>query len=247
MQLIAYSLCDNPPAIVPASRSRRWMDETPQRHAYRCLPMLMANALGWNILCPVSFTATWQGDRGLNGVAIDFEGATWNSVSSHFGSGILTFNIDYLFRTEAGHNLWVRGPANEGKDGIGPLEGVVEADWLPFTFTMNWRFTRPGTIRFEQGEPFCTLLPYPRGYIESVQPVVRPLASDEALSAAYAGWRQARDEFNAGLRVTGSAAQQRKWQRDYFQGNNQQNERFEEHQTRLALHEFEHETESDTY
>src|SRR3712207_8402233 len=31
---------------------------------------------------------------------------------SHFGSGILTWNLPFLFRTPPGYNLHVRGPAN---------------------------------------------------------------------------------------------------------------------------------------
>ena len=36
-----------------------------------------------------------------------------------------------------------------------PLVGLIETDWLPFPFTMNWVFTRPGRVRLEKGEPFC--------------------------------------------------------------------------------------------
>jgi hypothetical protein len=45
------------------------------------------------------------------------------------------------------------------KDGIQPLVGLIETDWLPFPFTMNWIFTRPGTVKFEKGEPFCFITP----------------------------------------------------------------------------------------
>jgi hypothetical protein len=38
------------------------------------------------------------------------------SAISHFGSGILTWNVPYLFRTPPGYNLLVRGPANWPKD-----------------------------------------------------------------------------------------------------------------------------------
>ena len=68
---------------------------------------------------------------------------------------MLTFHPGYLFRTPPGWSMWAMGPPNHIKDGIQPLAGLVETDWLPFPFTMNWIFTRPGTVRFEKGEPFC--------------------------------------------------------------------------------------------
>ena len=65
------------------------------------------------------------------------------NVASHFGCGIITFKIPYLFRAPQGYNLLARGPANLFKDGISPLEGLIEVDWAVSPFTMNWKVTRP--------------------------------------------------------------------------------------------------------
>ena len=69
------------------------------------------------------------------------------------------------------------------KDGIVPLDGLVETDWLPFTFTMNWRFTRRKTIRFEKGEPFCFVTLFPHGLIDEVAPRLADLSDDPPLKA----------------------------------------------------------------
>ena len=50
-----------PPEIVPGRPTRAWMDNFLARHPYRCLPLTMANTSGWELLCPVSFTAEWNG------------------------------------------------------------------------------------------------------------------------------------------------------------------------------------------
>ena len=72
-----------------------------------------------------------------------------------------------VFRTEPGWNLFVGGSPNEPKDGLYPLSGVIETDWAPYSFTMNWQFTRPDHwISFEEGEPFCFLYPVQRGLLE---------------------------------------------------------------------------------
>ena len=76
-------------------------------------------------------------------------------ITSHFGNGTITFSFPYLFRTPPGWSMLTMGSPNHVKDGIQALAGVVETDWLPFPFTMNWLFTRPGKVRFEKGEPFC--------------------------------------------------------------------------------------------
>ena len=72
---------------------------------------------------------------------------------SIFGQGVLPFHIQGLFRTPPQWNLWVGGSPNRFKDAIQPLTGIIETDWSPYTFTMNWRFTRPGQwISFEEGQ-----------------------------------------------------------------------------------------------
>ena len=57
------------------------------------------------------------------------------------------------------------------KDGIQALEGVIETDWATSTFTMNWKLTRQCEwVSFKKGEPFCMLVPVPRGLSEQLAP-----------------------------------------------------------------------------
>ena len=62
-------------------------------------------------------------------------------------------------------------PINRPKDAIAALTGLIETDWSPYSFTMNWQFARTHTaVRFiEKGEPFCHLMPVRRGEIEAVK------------------------------------------------------------------------------
>jgi hypothetical protein len=259
----AYEIYEHPDTpVTPAPVDRDWMDASDRRAAYRCLPLAIANQAGWLLASPVGFTAVWDGSPTMHGVRLTFDGpsgapvdpfgvnvvsfdvfaapvARDARVSSHFGSGIVTFSFPYLFRTPRGVNLWVKGPSNYFKDGAAPLEGVVETDWLPATFTMNWKLTRPGLpVRFERGEPVCMLVPVPRGLAEALEPVYLPLSSEPELEREYRRWEQSRSEFNAGLQEEGSEARQRGWQRDYMKGFTVSGRPAEEHQTRLHLKEF---------
>lgn len=241
MRLIAYPLSGTVPLIRPASVRRDWMDDSPQRFAYRCLPMTIANSHGWEILSPVTFEATWDGGSGQGSVKIErLDDSTGRLPISHFGCGILTFEIGCLIRTEDGYNLYVTGPANTGKDGITALTGIVEASWMPYTFTMNWRFTRPGVpVRFQQGEPFCLFFPIPSGLVETVMPEWRSLASDRELSAQIREWGLSRAAWNRDLLVDGSLARAEGWQRFYSRGTLASGRVVAgEHRTRLAVRPF---------
>lgn len=69
------------------------------------------------------------------------EDQKWMLPMSHFGSGIITWNLPFIFRTPRGYGLLVTGPSNCARRGIAPLDGCVETDWLPNGFTMNWKLT----------------------------------------------------------------------------------------------------------
>ncbi len=218
-RLIAYSLDRPLPPIQPAPVRREWMDASPQGFAYRCLPLTIANGHGWVVLGGCAFDAVWNGGDRPGDIALKFRQEGMSRPVSHFGAGILTFHIEALMRTPPGMNLWVSGPPNMPKDGIQALTGVVEADWAPMTFTMNWRFTRPfHSVRFEAGEPICFFFPVPRGIVDQMKPEAHPLTEEPQLHAAHHHWREGRNAFNAGLKRKGSAEQAQGWQRHYHRG-----------------------------
>jgi hypothetical protein len=239
-ELIAYVV--NPAlslslSLVPAARMRNWMDATNQRFANRCLPLLMANQAGWFVVSRHTVRAIWNGRDGLGDLRVEhLKGEPPYPALSHFGHGIMTWNLPYLFRTPPGYNLLVRGPANWPKEGAFPLEGLVETDWSCATFTVNWQVTRARhPVVFEEGEPICMLVPQRRGELESFRPALRRLEDDPAIAAQYSDWSASRAEFNAALRVPGSGAVKQGWQKHYFQGVG---EARREHQTKMALREF---------
>lgn len=218
-ELLAFALHGLAPKIVPAPVERPWMDATGDRFAYRCLPLNIANAHGWELLCPAAFSAIWDGGPHPGAVRI-IDGAEANCALGHFGSGVLTFHIPYLFRTDPGFDLYVGGPTNRPKDAIAPLTGIVESDWSPYTFTMNWIFTRPDTlVRFEADEPFACIFPVRRGALESVRPEIRDIASEPDLARQHAEWSAGRSEFNQKLVAHDPEAARQAWQKTYFQGN----------------------------
>lgn len=231
------------PRIRAASPRRDWMDDTPESFAYRCLPLNIANAHGWEILSPCGFEAEWNGGPAVNDVVVRAdEGSPAEQVPvALFGHGTVTFHVEGLFRTPPGYNLWIGGPPNSAKDGIAPLNGIVETDWSPFTFTMNWRFTRADhPVRFEENEPFCFFFPIERALIESVRPRIVRIEEDEALKRSFEEWSAARDKFQAEVAVSPPEKPSEKWQKFYYRGVDACGASgAADHQSKLRLAEFE--------
>lgn len=239
MKLLCYALTPDPPELVPASATRAWMDEFASRHPYRCLPMTIGNTWGWEILSPAKFAISWNGGPTNDDLTFEvLDDFPWLShfAQSNFSRGIATFHTGYLFRTEPGWDLMTSGPINSPKDGIDALAGVIETDWLPYPFTMNWHFTRPGTVVFEKGEPFCLVYPVPHGALEEVEPIIQDLADNAQLLAQYNAWRERREEFMERFRAGDKSTLKEAWQKFYFVGKRpSQEEPVEGHISKLKL------------
>jgi hypothetical protein len=215
------------------------MDNTSKHFAYRCTPMVIANASGWEILCPFNIDAEWNGGRDVGAVTVTVDrpdNQVRSVVCSHFGHGILTFHPGYVFQTPPRWAVWARGTPNRYKDGITPLEGLVETDWLPFSFTMNWRFTRPGKIHFQAGEPFCYLTLAPHGVLDSIEPELMKLEDDPDAKAGHEDWLMSRRSFNAALKEPDSDERRQGWQKRYLRAIGAPDEAF--HITKRKLQPF---------
>jgi hypothetical protein len=219
-RLTCYQIHETAPRLVPGRSDRAWMDATDKRFAYRCLPLSIANSMGWEIVTPSRVVAEWNGKPGVSDIAItvDDRWAADRLASSHFGHGILTFHTGYLFRTDPGVGIWARGAPNWPKDGVAPLDGVIETDWLTFTFTMNWQFTRPGRIVFEKDEPFCFITPIEYRALDNVEPEIMSIDEDPRLRGSFQAWSDARGAFNRRLLEQDLDTVKQGWQKWYPRG-----------------------------
>lgn len=240
MKLTFYALGPHSELPRAALPTRRWMDETQSAFAYRCLPLNIANSHGWEFHCPVSFSARWKGGDTIGDVDIRCAGEPHLHPTSIFGHGVLTFHLNGIFRTEPGWNMFATGSPNNPKDGIYPLSGIIETDWAPYTFTMNWKFTRPNHwVTFDEGEPFCFVYPVPRGVLNETEAEVRLLSENPTLEADYKTWAADRAKFSDQLKITGSQEKDEKWQKRYYRGIDMRGEvGVADHQSKLRLPEF---------
>ncbi len=218
-KIIAYQVYENDSApIRPAPRKRRWMEDAEERSPYRCLPLVMANQYGWEILSTHHVRASWNGTSTPEGLHVEsLEGNGLLHCRSHFGEGVLTFKIPFLFKTPDGWNLMVRGPTNSPKDGIVALDGIVETDWAHSTFTMNWRFTRACTVEFAIGEPICLFFPIQRGALERFRGEFCMLDAVEGLENKFREWSDSRHRFLSGLENGEPEVVAQRWQKHYPQ------------------------------
>ena len=212
-------LNNTPPKIIPCKSDRAWMDATHERFAYRCLPLTMANQYGWQFLINEPFQAKWYGGADKSEIKLRNMDAKNPQAVSHFGAGVITFHLSVVIKTPPGVALYATGPANSGKAGITPLSGIIETEWLPFAFTMNWRFDVPDRwVKFEKDEPFCTIFPVKLDEIEGYELEMKQLSTNQDLYEAYVDARKARSDWIDGIEAKDEAVLSQKWQKDYTRG-----------------------------
>lgn len=179
--------------IRTAAIKRDWMDSVPQQYIYRCIPLLAANTMGWEILNPSASTALWDGGDLTSAIRIETDAPGKFTAASHFGAGMVTWYVPFLFRTSPDLGLLVTGPANHEQNNAVPLDAFVRTDWLPFPFTMNWRITAKDTpVRFEAGEPICRIMPYPILMLDETRLEIDLLAKDPGFLAEVNEFGRAR-------------------------------------------------------
>lgn len=232
------------PIVTPADHERDWMDQTGSKFAYRCLPLTIANCHGWVVRNPQAFSARWNGGISEHdSLEFRMEGQPVPHApppASVFGYGVLTFHIGAVFRTSPGWNLLTTGPFNDAKPGIAPLTGVMETDWSPYEFSVNWRFTEPNRwVRFECGEPYCMVFPVRREEITQIRPRIMPISADPWIADQRRRWSQSRDQFRADVMAgrVGSKPSDT-WQQTYYRGLDMDDKKpiADKHQSKLRLH-----------
>lgn len=205
----------------PARPHRHWMDAFPDRHPYRCLPLAIANVFGWEMLSPCDLRIDWNGGERVEDLTVSAEDGydlLGHFAASNFSRGIVTMHAGFIFRTEPGWSLLATGPLNDPRDGISPLAGVIETDWLPYPFTMNWQLTRPGTVRFARGEPFCHIVPVRHEPLTETEVRIITLDDEEGLRERHDAFARRRTELRARQSAPEPGETPPAWLREYFRG-----------------------------
>ena len=187
-----------------ADWQRDWMNDTPHRYAYRCLPLTIANQTGWWIKNPVGFTAIWRGENAPGSIDFRFDAASevWRSwINSQFGEGIITWNTPFLFRTKPGGLSPLDLRAGQLFQGQRPsadrahrerLDQHVVHDELE-----NHEPDQP--VRFDQGEPLFQAIPLVSNIcadLEEATVSYQKLTDNPELHRAYHEWDQGRRRFH---------------------------------------------------
>lgn len=159
----------NPPEIKQSRLKRDWMDDTYNKHAYKCLPLSAANVNGWELILQQDVVVQLDHEQAVPRV---LEGEFFNGRPVVIPSiiGIISFATGWAMNTEEGYDTWITGSPNYFIDGAVPLTATIPSFWWPDEFNMNWKITKIGEpVIFKAGMPFMFFNIYKNDLLSNVE------------------------------------------------------------------------------
>jgi hypothetical protein len=210
-------------------KKRDWF--TP--HFYRCLPLTIGNQYGFTISSEYDIAFEWDGGSDKNSIRTYVNEKVDNrnyypQINSHFGSGILSINTPYFFRTPPGVNLITMNPPNYIIPNVTVMTGVIETDNLRRNFTFNLKVQMPNIkTTIPAGYPLAAFMPIPRYYsdefnLDFAENIFSKEVIDEEIKADNAA-----DEYRKKIEPTLKHGVGK----HYMQGKDVYGNKFKDHQT----------------
>ncbi len=232
--------------IRPGGKQRGWMDDTPNKYAYRCLPLTIANCTGWDLYAPCDFVVSWNGGSHESDMSINYELDDMHFAGTGFGCGILTLHSGYVLKTSEGWDIMCTAPINTPIEWATPLTGIVETWWLNFTFTINWKLHKAGSYHHDSRIPVARIIPIPHQY--DIETSVSDIVLNPKIDGEYQVWREDRgillDDMNEAFTTNTKSGNvdpgkpKTHWEKTYYTGKTKHGEMIEDHTIKRDFPEF---------
>lgn len=183
---------------VPAKKMRPWWqsDIGTRNHANHCLPLTMANSLGYFILSPGGFSVSWDGSWEHDADVMKLDPLEPFVVDNHSACATFTVQPGFIPATAAvGDFVHIRSVPNVRGAWFTVMEALIEAWWQPGEFGIVCMLNRPGTFTVERGEPIAQMSVY------NAASGFATMRVDESLADETPAWqeRRCRPEYRKDL------------------------------------------------
>lgn len=164
--LTAYKLGEESLDIHPLPVNRDWMDDTPDKHAYRCFPVTMANTIGWYFSYNKDIEFVWDGiiDTTDSHIKI-IQGE--EVCSGGRGQGTVSFNTSLIFRSDVNMSVMVYNPPNYFNPDFQVMSSVVSTSFYKNPYPLAIRAMTPNkNILIKANTPIAAILPISLGTLK---------------------------------------------------------------------------------
>jgi len=144
--------------IEPMSIKRDWMDETSEKHAYRCFPVTQANVIGWSLSCEEDIVFTWDGINDQTDQHVQIEGPE-GSYSGR-GQSSISLNTGLIFRTDKDVSILTINPVNYFSDDFETMSNLISTSFYDNPLPLAIKAKRANEkVVIKAGTPVATIIP----------------------------------------------------------------------------------------
>jgi hypothetical protein len=148
----------SPFTIEPMSIKRDWMDQTSEKHAYRCFPVTQANVIGWSISCSEDIVFSWDGinDQTDQHVKIDSPEGSYSGR----GQSSISLNTGLTFKTDQDVSILTINPVNYFSNDFETMSNLISTSFYGNPLPLAIKAKRANeTVVIKAGTPIATLIP----------------------------------------------------------------------------------------
>lgn len=211
-------------SITPMSIKRDWMDQTPEKHAYRCFPVTQANMVGWSLSCDKDFEFIWNG---INDTSSDNVEILIGHEFTYSGRGqsTVSFHTGLTFRTDENISLLTINPVNYFNDDFETMSSLISTSWMDSGFPLAIKArTANKKITVKAGTPLATIIPVSLTAMDNTSiEIVDYSDPDRKRQEAHQSYGEAAQEIN-------KKGQWTDWYRDAI---NEKGESLGKHETKV--------------
>jgi hypothetical protein len=145
--------------ISPMSIKRDWMDNTSEKHAYRCFPVTQSNVIGWSLSCTDDIEFIWDGINDQTPDHIEIIKAPEGSYGGR-GQSSISLHTGLIFKTEKDVSLFTINPVNYFNDDFETMSNVVSTSFYDNPLPLAIKAKKANEkITIKAGTPIATIIP----------------------------------------------------------------------------------------
>lgn len=145
--------------IKQISIKRDWMENTHNKHAYQCMPVSLANTLGWEISFPEDISFIWDGISDTSGSHIKIlKGYKYCSTAR--GNATVSFNTYLTFKTDENITTLIMPVPNQFNENAQCFTTLITTSFYKSMLPVAWKILKPNVeIKIPAGYPIAVIIP----------------------------------------------------------------------------------------
>jgi hypothetical protein len=145
--------------IAPMSIKRDWMEDTSERHAYRCFPVTQSNVIGWSLFCTTDIEFIWDGVNDQTADHIEIIKAPHGTYGGR-GQSSISFHTGLIFRTDENVSIFTINPVNYFNNEFETMSSLMSTSFYdnPLPLAIKAK-TKNKNVVIKAGTPLATIIP----------------------------------------------------------------------------------------